>query len=106
MDAKSRKELEKLIKFCRKLNVSELKTGDTHVIFGDASPQNQKPRKADVKRQDEATKITEAEDRARDLQEEIEVSHIENPLDYEEAVARGMLREDDNKETVRRSRTQ
>lgn len=91
MDAKSRKELEKLIKFCRKLNVSELKTGDTHVIFGESTPASKKPSKAAVAQEKNAN----FETTRKEVNDEIDTAHIENPVEFENAIVDGLLKDEE-----------
>lgn len=90
------------MKLCRKLDVTELKHGDTHVIFRSGTQADEKPRKAEVKRQAETAKKADLQSQANEAREAIDVAHIMDPEDYEDAVARGLL----TREETNDSRTQ
>lgn len=85
------KNLEILFKLCRKYGVIELKHGDVHVNFGEDQPALQKPRKAVIRAQEKDAEHTFFQEQADRVRDEIEVSHIEDPLAYEEAIAKGLL---------------
>jgi len=88
---KEMKDLEKTLKLCVKLGVSEIKFGDTHVIFGEVSKQPRKPRKAVVKEQVESAYKADLQAQYDEVMEDLSVSHIEDPLGYENAIAAGLL---------------
>lgn len=92
--AKELKELADTLKLCIKLGIKEIRIGDTHVIFGDSSQAPKKPRKAVVVAQDKAAQQTALQDEADRIREEIQVSHVEDPVAYEDAICEGLLTDD------------
>lgn len=93
------KELEKTIKLCIKLGVAEIKLGETHVIFGISPQAPQKPRKAEVVAQARAEQHANLQTQADTIRDEIEVSHVEDPLAYEDAISDGLLTDGDRQST-------
>lgn len=92
--AKELKELAQTLKLCIKLGIKEIRLGDTHVIFGDSQQAPKKPRKAVVVAQEKAEQQTALQDEADRIREEIQVSHVEDPLAYEDAICEGLLTDD------------
>lgn len=88
------KEVEKLLKLCVKLSVSEIKIGEIHVIFDETTPGHRKPRKAVRIAQEKAAQTAELQMQVDSLNDEISVSHLEDPLGFEEALVAGKLREE------------
>lgn len=85
------KELEKVLKICVKLGISEIKLADTHVIFGEASKLPRKPRKAARREQQEVADKAYLQQTFNEVTSEIETSHLEDPVGYEEALLAGEL---------------
>lgn len=98
---KSLKELDKFLKLCVKLDVSEI--SETHVIFGSSTQAARKPRKAVVVAQKNAEQLALLQERADEIADEISVSHVENPQAFEDAIVAGLLTDgagSENKETT------
>lgn len=85
------KELAKIFKLCSKFSVSEIKLGETHVVFGEKSQLSRKPSPAEVKAQKTEEKKALLQEQMDWLNEEAEVSHLEDPLAYEDALTKGLL---------------
>lgn len=79
------------MKICVKFGVSELKFGDTHVIFGEVSKQTQKPRKAARIEQQRQAEKAELQEQMDLVNEEIAISHLEDPVRFEESLLAGEL---------------
>lgn len=91
------KEIEKLLKLCVKLGVSEFKLGEFHVIFSEIAMSARKPRKAVIKDQEKTAKAVAISEMYERIQDEIATSHIEDPLGYETAIAEGLLEREETR---------
>lgn len=89
--AKELKELAKTLKLCIKLGIAEIKIGETHVIFGISPQAPRKPRKAVVVAQEKAEQQAALQNEADRIAEEIQVSHVEDPMAFEDAMCEGLL---------------
>ena len=89
------KELDKIVKICVKFGVSELKIGDTHVIFGEVSKPTRKPRKAAIKQQEEDEKEALLQKQLDLISDEVSVSHLEDPVGFEESLLAGELKDEE-----------
>ena len=86
------KNLESLLKICTKLNVTEIKYGDIHVIFGEGTQaQARKPNPAMFRKQQTTEQLSALKTEMEKVSDEIAVSHIEDPLAYEDAIVEGLL---------------
>lgn len=88
------KDVEKFVKICAKMGAVEVKVGEIQVIFGDRSPGIKKPRKADRIAQEEAQTKADFTEQMNLLKDDIAISHLEDPLGFEEAIARGEILEE------------
>lgn len=89
------KNLEKLIKFCRNNGVVELNYENMHVKFDNSSPSFQKPSQAVTRNAKKTAKIAEIQEQYNLVNEELEVSHLEDPAAYEEAIVQGLLQREE-----------
>lgn len=85
------KELDRMLKVCVKFGIRELKFGDIHVVFGEVSQRPQKPRKAVMKQQLETERKADLQTKLDLVRDEISTSHVEDPVGFEDALAAGLL---------------
>lgn len=94
-DEKEREDLiyvEQLLKICAKLNVSEIRTKYVHVVFGDGQQAaTKKPSKAMIRDQKTTEEKSLLQDEADKVSEDLSTLHHDSPLEYEEAIAKGLL---------------
>lgn len=97
-DKFSLKELEKLIKICKKQGVSELKHGDFQISFDVPDKASNTPiaLAGGSKKTKEVTEQAHLQEEFNSARDQIDTLHVENPLAYEEALYRGELGEEKN----------
>jgi len=101
------KEVEKFIKKCRKLKLSDdfilklIEISPKPTKIEDSllpRPVVKKPRKADLDKMERQAELQAQYDEA---QEEIQTAHIDDPVAYEEAILRGILGREEDRESSR-----
>lgn len=97
---KNVKDLEKVLKICRNLGVSQIKISEVHVYFvGEQQTLQPKPGKAMIREAQETEQLSLLKAEADAAQEDIETSHVEDPVRYEEAIAQGLLNDGPTRST-------
>lgn len=71
-----------------------VKVGEIQVIFGEPSQVTRKPRKAERIAQESADKKAILNEQLNLLDDELSISHLEDPVGFEEAIARGEMIEE------------
>jgi len=86
------KNLENILKLSTKYGVTEIKYGDIHVIFGEGTQAPaRKPNPAMFRKQQTTEQLSALKNEMDQVSDEIAVSHIEDPLAYEDAIVEGLL---------------
>ena len=98
------KEVEKFIKKCRKLKLSDdfvlklIEMSPKPKSVESSSPLSQtvkKPRKADLEKMEQQASL---QSQFEEIRDEISTAHVEDPLAYEDAIVRGILGNEENHE--------